>query len=363
MKVVYEDLQRVNLPFKTQLQASFNEVLSSGWFVLGNQVSTFEQAFSEFTGAKHVIGVASGLDALHLSFQALDLPTGSEVLVAANAYIATILAILRVGLKPVLVEPNLEDGNIDVSKIEESITSRTKAILPLHLYGNPCDMQSIFALAKQYDLKIVEDCAQAHGALYGDNMVGSQGDMGAWSFYPTKNLGALGDGGAITTNDDILANKLRALRNYGSFVKYENEYLGHNSRLDEMQAAFLNVKLKALEDINSHKECLAKLYQTQLHEQFTRTKPVADKRHVYHIFMIRHPKRDQLRNYLLDNGVKTEIHYPIAPYAQKATKGMFTGSYPISDEWHKSILSLPISFGHTERDIEYVIQVMNEFRI
>ena len=363
MTVAYEDLQKVNAPFATQFQASFNEVLSSGWFILGNQVTLFEKAFAEFVGTKHAIGVASGLDALYLSFQVLDLPKGSEVLVAANAYIATILAILRADLKPVLIEPNLEDGNIDVSKIEKSINPRTKAILPLHLYGNPCDMQLILELARQYDLKIVEDCAQAHGALYRGQMVGSQSNLGAWSFYPTKNLGALGDGGAITTNDDELADKLRALRNYGSFVKYENEYLGHNSRLDEMQAAFLNVKLKGLSDITAHKERLAQIYQTQLHEQFIRTTPVADKRHVYHIFMIRHPERDQLRQYLLNNGVKTEIHYPIAPYAQKATMGMFTESYPISDEWHKTILSLPISFGHTTRDIEYVIQVMNEFRI
>lgn len=361
MNIFYENLAQVNAPFKDKLKEQFETVLNSGWFILGTQVKAFEQAFAEYIGVKHVIGVASGLDALTLSLLALGLPKGSEVVVAANAYIATIIAIKRAGLQPVLVEPSLDDGNLDVSRIEARLTKQTRAILPLHMYGNPCDMVEIMGLAADYDLKIVEDCAQAHGAKYKNKSVGSFGECGAFSFYPTKNLGGLGDGGAIATNDDVIADHLRALRNYGSHRKYENIVIGYNSRLDELQAAFLSVKLERLNEINQHKQRLAERYQNNLHPQFMRSAVNADKEHVYHIFAIRHPKRDALRAYLLDNGIQTEIHYPIAPYAQKATVGMFEGTYPVSDAWHQSILSLPISYGHTEEEIDYVIQVMNEF--
>ncbi len=363
MNIAFDDLYKTNLPFKSHFQSAFDNTFDSGWFVLGEQVSCFEKAFAKFVGIKHVVGVASGLDALHLSLEALSLPIGSEVLVQANAYIATVIAIVKANLKPVLVEPSLHDGNMDIARLENYITEYTKAILPIHLYGNPCDMHAIMAIAKKYNLKIIEDCAQAHGALYHNKMVGSMGDLGAWSFYPTKNLGALGDGGAIATNDDLLAEKLRALRNYGAPSKYENKYIGHNSRLDEMQAAFLNVKLKSIEQITTHKENLAKLYQTDLDKRFIFTHPEPNKRHVYHIFMIRHPERDTLRKYLLENNIKTEIHYPIPPYHQEATSHLFNGNYPVSDEWHKTILSLPISYGHTEDEINHVIQTINKFTL
>lgn len=363
MKVSYEDLFKVNQPFNEKYKSIFEQVLESGWFVLGNQVAQFEEAFAQKVGVKHAIGVASGLDALTLSFEALALPKGSEVIVAANAYIATVLAILKANLTPVLVEPSIEDGNIDVLKIEQKITQNTKAILPLHLYGNPCDMDAILSLAKQYDLKIVEDCAQAHDASFHHQKVGSFGDLGAFSFYPTKNLGALGDGGAITTNHSELADKIKALRNYGSEKKYHNKYLGHNSRLDEVQAAFLNIKLAALDEITAHKQKLAAMYCTQLKEQYDWTQPDERKNHVYHIFGVRFERRDQLRAYLSDNNIKTEVHYPVAPYQQIATKHLFSDQFPISDRWHRTILSLPISYGHTENEIDYVIQVMNEYEI
>lgn len=362
MNIFYENLAKVNQPFEEQYKAVFADVLDSGWFVLGAQVAQFEQAFAQRVGVQYAIGVANGLDALTLSFMALDYPAGSEVLVAANAYIATIIAILRAGLVPVLVEPNLSDGNIDVSQLRSALTSKTCAILPLHLYGHPCDMAPIVSFAKTHHLSIVEDCAQAHDARYHSQMVGSFGDLGAWSFYPTKNLGALGDGGAITTNSDALAERLYALRNYGSHQKYENKYIGLNSRLDEIQAAFLNIKINALQDITQHKQRLAKQYQQGLkNDLITWVSPQAEKESVYHIFSIRCAERDRLRQYLADNQIKTEIHYPIAPYHQQATKHLFDQSFPVSDEWHHSILSLPISYAHTEKEIDYVIQIINEF--
>jgi dTDP-4-amino-4,6-dideoxygalactose transaminase len=361
MKVAYEDLSKVNQPFKQQFKQVFESVLDSGWYILGQQVQAFEAQFARYIGVKHCIGVASGLEALHLSFEALALPKGSEVLVAANAYIATIIAIVRAGLKPVLIEPSLNDGNIDVSKIIDAITPDTQAILPLHLYGKPCAMDAILAIAEQYQLKVVEDCAQAHGATFLKQKVGSFGDLGAWSFYPTKNLGALGDGGAITTNNAQLADKLRALRNYGSQTKYHNQYLGYNSRLDELQAAFLTYKLTALPQITQHKQALAELYLSQLSSKFIPMQSSNQVESVYHIFAIRCEQRDALREYLLKNGINTEIHYPIAPYAQAATQGLFHQNFPLSDIWHRTILSLPISYGHSLDEINYVIQVMNKF--
>jgi dTDP-4-amino-4,6-dideoxygalactose transaminase len=282
------------------------------------------------------------------------------VIVPANTFIATILAILQNGLKPVLVEPDIRTYNIDPNKIAEKITNKTKAIIVVHLYGKCCDMDPILDLCKKHNLKLIEDSAQAHGARYKNKLAGSFGDFGAFSFYPTKNLGALGDGGAITTNDDTLADKIKTLRNYGSKVKYHNDIIGYNSRLDEVQAGFLSVKLKHLEKINEHKRSLAKIYFENLNEKFI--KPVNDPNFldVFHIFNIRHARRDELKEYLLKHNIKTEIHYPVAPNKQKCLASEIGDqSYPISQEIHDTTLSLPLSFFHTEKDILQVVEVIN----
>jgi dTDP-4-amino-4,6-dideoxygalactose transaminase len=287
---------------------------------------------------------------------------GSEVIVPSNTYIATIISIIQAGMKPILVEPDIKTYNIDPEKIESKITKKTKVILPVHLYGKSSDMGRIMEIAKENDLKVVEDCAQAHGAKFKGKTVGTFGDFGAFSFYPTKNLGSLGDAGAVTTDNEELAEKIRVLRNYGSRVKYYNEVVGYNSRLDEIQAAFLSIKLKKLDQINSHKRELAKVYLSNLNNKFT--KPVVDSNYfdVYHIFNIRHKKRDELKEYLLKNNIKTEVHYPVSPNKQTAMKGIIDEvKCPISEEIHKTTLSLPISFFHSKEDIKQVIEVLNRF--
>jgi len=340
----------------------FQEVLHGGWYILGKQVGQFEQSFASYCGVEHCIGVASGLDALVLSLRYFGFKPGDEVIVPANTYIASILAIMQVGLKPVLVEPDINTYNIDPEKIESAITGRTRAILVVHLYGKMCDMDPILWLADQYDLKVVEDCAQAHGAYYKGEKAGSFGDFGAFSFYPTKNLGALGDAGAITCKDEKLNKAIRTLRNYGSSAKYVFDEVGYNSRLDELQAAFLSVKLKYLDKITAHKQKLAAVYLRELKSDFILPTVQTGQEDVYHIFAIRHAERDRLKKYLLDNGIGTEIHYPIAPHQQKAMNGILSSErYPISEEIHQTILSLPISYGHAEEDIIKVVEVMNKF--
>ena len=358
--IEYESLLNTNKQFNDAYLQAFQSVLESGWYILGTKVKEFESKFSHFTSSKHCVGVASGLDALILALKVYDFPDGSEVIVPSNTYIASILAILHCNLKPVLVEPNLHTYNIDPALIEEKITANTKAIMVVHLYGKPCNMLDIQRISEKYSLPIIEDCAQAHGAQFKGKQVGTFG-VGAFSFYPTKNLGALGDAGAITTSDDEIDNRLRSLRNYGSSVKYVNEYVGYNSRLDEIQAAFLSAKLNFLDEITEHKRKLAALYLSELKNDFIC--PVVDEDYfdVYHIFNIRHPKRDNLKDFLLMHNIKTEIHYPIPPHKQKAMQGIISGTYPISEEIHKTTLSLPISYGHTEADVNHVIEVLNKF--
>ena len=358
--IEYENLASSNKLFEAEYKEWFSQFIEKGWYILGDQVKSFENAFASYCGAKHCIGVASGLDALMLSLKQANFATDSEVIVPSNTYIATILSILQCGLKPILVEPDIRTYNIDPSLIEEKISSRTKAIMLVHLYGKSCDMDPIMDISDKYGLLLVEDCAQAHGALYKKQKVGTFG-IGAFSFYPTKNLGALGDAGAITVNDDLLNEKFRALRNYGSKIKYQNDYIGYNSRLDEIQAGFLSVKLRYLDAINLHKKKLAELYFTGLKEDFILPFRSEEYDDVYHIFNIRHPKRDELKEFLQKNEIKTDIHYPIPPHNQKAMKGIFNDNYPISEEIHKTTLSLPISFGHTENDILKVIDTINKF--
>ena len=359
--IEYENLFKTNKNFYKEFEESFIEVLNSGWFILGNKVKQFEIDFAKYHKVKNCIGVASGLDALFLALKTFDFKKDNEIIVPSNTYIATILSILHAGLVPVLVEPDIHTYNIDPSKIEEKINSKTKAVMVVHLYGKSCEMNKITKICRNHKLKLIEDCAQSHGSRFKEKLTGTFGDIGAFSFYPTKNLGALGDAGAVITNDDFLTTQIKRLRNYGSDIKYYNEVIGYNSRLDEIQAGFLSIKLKMLDEINIHKRKLAKIYLDNLKEDFI--KPVVDNNFydVYHIFNIRHSKRDKLREFMLLDNIKTEVHYPVAPHKQNAIKSIIKGDFPISEEIHKTILSLPCSYGHTEDEIYQVVDVMNKF--
>jgi dTDP-4-amino-4,6-dideoxygalactose transaminase len=357
--IEYESLANSNQAFMSELEAAASRVIRSGWYVLGQEVSSFEAEFAAYTGAKHCIGVANGLDALILSIEALDLPKGSEILVASNTYIATILAILRAGHKPVLVEPDPATYNIDPNRLAAALTAQTHAICVTHLYGKTCRMDAIGTFAREHGLKVIEDCAQSHGAKLGNQQTGTFGDAGCFSFYPTKNLGAVGDAGAIITNNDALADKLRHLRNYGSKQKYVNKYVGVNSRLDELQAALLRVKLQHLDAMTAHKRALADIYFAELPNWITQPVRRVDEYDVFHIFGVRHPNRDALRQYLQEQGIKTEVHYPIPPHRQEAMDGILQGDYPIADALHQTELSLPISVGHTASNIHQVCEALN----
>jgi dTDP-4-amino-4,6-dideoxygalactose transaminase len=360
--IEYENLAKSNKKFHSEFEKSFHQNLIDGRFVLSQNVHSFESNFAAYCGVKNCIGVASGLDALFFAVKALNLPKGAEVLVPANTYIASIIAVLNAGFKAVLVEPDIDTYTISAREIEKTITAKTKAILVVHLYGKLCEMKSILAIAKKHDLKVVEDCAQAHGAAYKNKRAGSFGDAAAFSFYPTKNLGALGDGGAITTNDAGLTKQFKLLRNYGSVERYKNEIVGYNSRLDDIQAGFLNVKLKALDTLTEHKRKLAQIYLQNLSSDFILPQVNKDFYDVYHIFNVRHNKRDKLKEYLLKNEIQTDIHYPVAPHQQPALKAMYKGKkFPVSEEIHATTLSLPIAYFHTEKDIEKVVKVMNKF--
>lgn len=359
--IEYENLGKLNASFIDAYKNKFSDILSSGWFVLGNEVKAFEREFAQFCDVPCCIGVANGLDALHLALRALDLPSGSEIIVPSNTYIATILAILQAGHIPVAVEPDIRTYNIDPAKIEKKITAKTKAIMVVHLYGKMCDMDPIVSVCERHGLKLIEDCAQAHGAAYKGKKAGSFGDISGFSFYPTKNLGCLGDGGAAVTRDSAYDERLRMLRNYGSKVKYYNEIAGYNSRLDEMQAGFLRVKLERLDEINAHKRNLAAIYHGEIPDTFIKPALDGDFFDVYHIFNIRHPERDRLKKFLEDKGVKTDIHYPVSPNRQRAMAGIWNEAYPISEEIHATTLSLPISFCNTESDVKYVCDALKRF--
>ena len=360
--IPYENLRLSNDFLLNDYRAAFDEVLESGWYILGTKVEQFEQAFAHYCQVKHCIGVANGLDALILAIKALDLPAGSEIIVPSNTYIATILAIVHNGLIPVLAEASIASYNICAETIAPVISSSTRAILSVHLYGKCCPMDGIKKLAKEHDLFIIEDCAQSHGARFKDQVAGSFGDAAGFSFYPTKNLGALGDGGAITTSNDELAVAFKRLRNYGSDKKYYNAVCGYNSRLDELQAAFLLIKLKQLHRLTEHKRKLASLYLAHLKKDYILPEVHPDYFDVYHIFNVRHEKRDSLKDWLLKNEIQTEIHYPVPPHRQQALKHMFEGmEFPVADEIHATTLSLPCSYCHSEEDVYRVIEVMNLF--
>jgi len=359
--IQYENLRKVNDPFLEELKMTANNIIDKGWYVLGEEVSNFEKEFATFVGAKHCIGVANGLDAITLSLLALNLPKNSEVIVPANTYIASILSILHAGLKPVLVEPDIRTYNLDPTKIESKITKNTSAILVVHLYGKVCDMDSILSIKEKHNLKLVEDCAQAHGATFKGKQAGTFGDAAAFSFYPTKNLGAIGDAGAVVTNIEEIKDKVSMLRNYGSAKRYVNEVVGYNSRLDEIQAAFLRVKLRHLTHMNNHKKKLAKIYSNGLSDKFILPEKDSNFDDVHHIYNIRHVERNKIRDYLLKNQIKSDVHYPIPPHRQKALSNYSSEHLPISDEIHNTTLSLPISFSHTIAEIEQVVRILNEY--
>lgn len=357
----YENLNKSNKLFYSEFINSLKKINKNGTYILGPNVGKFENNFSKYLGANHCVGVANGLDALTMSLKLLKLPNNSEVLVASNSYIACILSILNAGLKPVLIEPDLETYNIDPNKISNKISKKTKAILAVHLYGKSCEMDKILKICKEHNLYLIEDCAQSHGSKYKNVNTGLFGNFGCFSFYPTKTLGALGDGGAITCKTKKDSNLLKKQRNYGSVVRYKNEIIGQNSRLDEIQALFLNIKLKSLNKIISHKKKLAEIYFENLNNNFIVPKIEAHKSDTYYIFNIRHEARDRLRAYLMKRNIMTDIHYPIPPFKQTALKSYFNENYPISEEIHNTTVSLPISFAHTKNDINKVTKILNKF--
>ena len=358
----FYNIRSVNNVSKSELTAAFQRVLESGWYILGNEVNRFESEFANYCEVRNCVGVGNCLDALQFILQGLGIGAGDEVIVPSNTYIATWLAVSNVGATPVPVEPLMDTYNIDPSQIQDSITSRTKAIIVVHLYGQPCDMDPINEIADSFRLKVIEDSAQAHGAKYKGKRVGGLGDASGFSFYPSKNLGALGDGGAVTTNDPELSIKVNLLRNYGSKTKYQNEVKGFNSRLDELQAAFLIEKLKVLDLQNEQRRKIASIYLERLAYFEEITLPVIPDwaEPVWHQFIIRHQNRDDLINNLSIAGIGTMIHYPIPPHLQLAYKemGKKKGDYPISEIIHKEVLSLPITPGITLLEVEAVIDAL-----
>jgi dTDP-4-amino-4,6-dideoxygalactose transaminase len=362
--IPFLDLKEINNQYHNEIAEAIERVVSSGWYILGQEVKAFEEEFARYCKVKHCIGVANGLDALTLIIHAYGIGDGDEIIVPSNTYIASILAISQNGAIPVLVEPNIKTYNIDPTLIEEKITPRTKAILAVHLYGQSANMDAINEIAKKHKLKVIEDVAQAHGATFNGKKAGTLGDAAGFSFYPGKNLGALGDGGAITTNDDTLADKLRALRNYGSHVKYENIYKGVNSRLDEIQAAVLRVKLKYLDkDINKRRQ-IAEYYCKFINNPKIAL-PMLEKNeqlsHSWHLFVIRTEERESLHKYLLDNNIQTLIHYRIPPHKQLAYNEWNEQSYCISEQIHSEVLSLPISPVLTLDQAKEVVDCINKF--
>jgi dTDP-4-amino-4,6-dideoxygalactose transaminase len=369
--IPFLDLKKINAQYQAELKEACARVIDSGWYILGNEVSEFEKEFATYCETEHCLGVANGLDALVLILRAYIemgvMQKGDEVIVPSNTYIASILAISENGLTPVLVEPDVNTFNLDPKLIEQAITEKTKAILTVHLYGQVTGMDEINTIAKKHNLKVIEDCAQAHGALYQRKegkaqKVGSLGDAAGFSFYPGKNLGALGDGGAVTTNDSELAKTIAALRNYGSHEKYKNLYKGMNSRLDEIQAAMLRVKLRYLDKEIQSRQSVAKAYIQGIKNPLIQLPVVEDQcAHVWHLFVIKTYQRKRFVQFLIDNGIQTLVHYPIPPHKQRAYQELNNQYYPISERVHEIVVSLPISATISIEEIYKIIKVCNEF--
>ena len=364
--VPFLDLKSLNAQYDAEFRKVYDEVINSGWYILGSQIEAFEKEFADYCGTNYAIGVANGLDALILILEGYKelgrLKNGDEVLVPSNTYIASILAISKAGLTPVLVEPNLNDYLIDVSLIEAAITERTRAILPVHLYGQLCNMSVINDIAGKYNLLVIEDSAQSHGAIQNEKRSGNLGHASGFSFYPGKNLGALGDGGAITTNNEELYQVIKAWRNYGSHKKYYNLYKGTNSRLDELQAAFLRIKLKDLDNANEKRRKIAQLYLENI-KNFKIILPNVNEEeaHVWHLFVIRTENREEFQNYLLKKQIETVIHYPVPPHKQAAYKQWNNLTLPVSEMIHREVISLPISPVMSNDQIICVLEFINAF--
>ena len=361
--IPFLDLNQINKPYIQAIEEASLRVLRSGWYILGNELKSFETAFARYCQAKYCIGVANGLDAIGLILRAYDFPEGSEIIVPGNTYIASVLPVSYLNLRPVFVEPDLCSMLIDPLKIEEKITSDTKAILCVDLYGRSCEMKEILSLANKYNLKVITDAAQAHGALYDGQKVGSIADATAFSFYPTKNLGALGDAGAVTTNDQDLAERIIYLRNYGSKERYKNEFQGINSRLDEIQAAILNVKLPFLETENERRRSIARRYlaEIKLNDLIL---PPGDRINfdAWHLFVVRHPDRSTFIEFLDKMGIQTNVHYPLPIHKQKAYAEINHYHFPITEEIHREVVSLPLNPVLTEEEVTYIIEAVNQYQ-
>ena len=364
MNIPFVSFKPMERELDADLRAAFERVYQRSWYIEGEEDAAFEKAFADYCGVEHCIGCGNGLDALMLALKALGVGAGDEVLVPSNTYIATALAVTYTGATPVFVEPDIRTYNIDPMRLEAALTERTKAVMPVHLYGQSCDMEPIMAFAKKHGLYVVEDCAQAHGATYNGKKIGTFGDAAGFSFYPGKNLGALGDAGATVTNNKTLADKIRALGNYGSDYKYHHVYQGNNSRLDELQAAFLSAKLPHLERMNAERRRIADRYLAEVHnEQIVLPYVLPGTEPVWHIFAVRCQKRDELTAYLAEKGVSTNKHYPIPIHLQGAYASLHIpqGALPIAEEISATQLSLPMYYGMTDNEVGYVIDALNGF--
>lgn len=366
MNISYLKLETVHNPIKKELEEKFFQVLNKEWFIQGNECSEFENSFAKYCGTQYCVGVGNGLDAIRVILQAYEIGQGDEVIVPANTFIATVLAVSYVGATPVLVDADYDTYNIDVTKIEEKITNKTKAIIAVHLYGRAVEMDAIYMLARKYNLKVIEDAAQAHGSVYKGKHTGNLGDAAAFSFYPGKNLGALGDGGAVTTNDKELADKVRAICNYGSYKKYDHQLKGCNSRLDEMQAAFLGVKLHHLDEWNAERREIAAFYnQNIINKKFVLPTIYEEKResHVFHIYPVLCGNREKLVDYLEEKGIHTNIHYPIPIPLQGAYKDekWDIKEFPVTEKICAQEVSIPLYPGMTEEEIQYIVECLNNY--
>ena len=362
MLIKFLDLQQLNHKYLPDIHSRLAEVYTSGWYIQGKQNTQFSQNFADFCGTRYALGVANGLSALSLIIKGYGFGAGDEIIVPANTYIASILAISQNQCTPVLVEPSIDTYNIDVDLIEQHITKNTKAIMVVHLYGQVVEMSKVWELAKKYNLKIIEDSAQAHGATYQGKVVGNLGDASGFSFYPGKNLGAFGDAGAITTNDTVLYNTVKALANYGSHEKYHNLHKGENSRMDEMQAAIVDVKLSALSEENAARRRIATYYSTHIHNPDVILPSVASEEgHVWHLYVVRVRNRAHFQQYLLDNSIQTVIHYPIPPHKQAAYKEWGHLSFPITEKIHNEVISLPLSPVLSREDMQYIVDTVNKY--
>ena len=361
-EVPFADFQPLHNKIEEEIMKQFQEVYRNNWFINGKKVTEFEEAFADYCNSKYCIGCGNGLEAIELILKGFDIGENDEVIVCAHTFVASALAISKAGATPVLVDATSDYYLIDTDKIEEKITDKTKAIIAVQLYGQACDMDKINAIAKKYDLKVIEDAAQSHGSLYNGAKVGSLADAAAFSFYPGKNLGALGDAGCVVTNDEYLAKKVREYANYGSIEKYHHNVKGTNSRLDEMQAAFLQVKLQYLDETNQFRRQVAEQYLQKIHNKEIILPQVAStNEHVWHIFAVRTQERELLQNYLAENGINTVIHYPIPIHQQLAYQEMSQESYPNAEEIANTVLSLPMYYGMNQEDIEYVINTINQY--